>query len=51
MEKITSGNVKLHCDVSKQSKDNKYSASAVIDSSDTCWVYGDYSAVIELVKE
>lgn len=51
VEKVTSGNVKLHCDVSKQSKDNKYSASAVIDSSDTCWVYGDYSAVIELVKE
>lgn len=51
VEKVTSGNVKLHCDVSKRTQDNKYSASAIIDSNDTCWVYGNYSVVIELVKE
>lgn len=56
LENITAANIKLTVDLSSLNKDDiktgisSYPVSAVIDNSDTCWVYGDYTASVNITK-
>lgn len=56
LENITAANIKLAVDLSSLNKDDiktgisSYPVSAVIDNSDTCWVYGDYTASVNITK-
>lgn len=44
--KINASDLTIKCDVSKESKDNKYPLSISV-SNNKCWVYGTYNAIIE----
>lgn len=54
---INSANIKLVVDLSSLTAEDAktgisaYSVKASIDNSDTCWVYGDYTANVNLTKE
>ncbi|MDE6469913.1 MAG: hypothetical protein K2L19_02705 [Eubacterium sp.] len=57
LENISAANIKLTVDLSSLNKDDdiktgisSYPVSAVIDNSDTCWVYGDYTASVNITK-
>lgn len=53
---ISASNIKLTVDLSSLNKDDiktgisSYPVSATIDNSDTCWVYGDYTASVNITK-
>ncbi|MFR5876214.1 MAG: YbbR-like domain-containing protein, partial [Eubacterium sp.] len=47
---ISDNDVELKCDVTEQKDDNKYVIASRITSNNTSWVYGTYTATIELVK-
>jgi hypothetical protein len=48
---ISSGDIELKCDVSNRSVDNVYSITSRVTGNNSSWVYGKYTATIELVKE
>lgn len=56
IQNISAANIKLTVDLSSLNKDDvktgisSYPVSAVIDNSDTCWVYGDYTASVNITK-
>lgn len=53
---VNSSNIKIVADLSSLKKEevktgiNAYSVKSSVDNSDTCWVYGDYTANVNITK-
>ncbi len=50
-QKINAEELVLKCDVSEKNKNNVYNVSVSFKNMKNSWVYGEYTATIELVKE
>jgi hypothetical protein len=48
---ISESDLELKCDVSELNDDNKYQIATKITGNSSSWVYGKYTATIELKKE